>query len=160
MVKIKIFVANDKVFNTAGNIIINPLKCIETKKKSLNGWYIDVEIPIRYKEYIEQDKLCVVKTKSKLNEQAFRIKNIEYTARKIVFKAQHVMFDAEGYFLLDVRPNDQNGQNVLSYVNERTDKSSPFTVYSNVTATNTAYFIRKNLLEAWTTIEERWRWSI
>lgn len=156
MVVIKIFDAKDTNFNTAGNIIIEPLYCHEIKKKSLNGWYIDVEIPINYKNYIEQDKLCVVQTKSKLNPQAFRIKNIEYTTNKIVFQAQHVMFDAEDYFLLDSRPTNQNGLNALTYINEMTDKVSPFVVHSNVENTNTAYFIRKNLLEAWAIIEERW----
>lgn len=153
---IKIFNANDTDFSTNGNIVINPRKCLETKKKSLNGWYIEVEIDIKYKEYIEQDKLCVVKTKSKVNPQAFRINNITKSSRTISFTANHVMFDAENYFLFDVRPTDRNGQNTLSYINERTDKTSPFTVYSNVTKIDTAYFIRKNLLEAWTTIEERW----
>lgn len=154
---IKIFNANDRDFSTAGNIIIEPIKCIEYKKKSLNGWYIEVELPIKYKEYISKDKLCVVKTKSKLNPQAFRIgEDIEYSTRKIKFKADHVMFDAKDYVLLDVRPTNQNGLNVLNYINERTDNISPFSIYSNVENVNTAYFIRKNLLEAWTTIEERW----
>ena len=154
---IKIFNANDKDFSTAGNIIINPTKCLEYKKKSLNGWYIEVEIPIKYKDYIEKDNLCVVKTKSKLNPQAFRIGNdIKKTNRKITFTANHVMFDAEDYFLVDVRPTNQNGLNALNYINERTDNISPFTIYSNVENVNTAYFIRKNLLEAWATIEERW----
>lgn len=156
MVVIKIFDAKDTNFNTAGNIIIEPLYCHEIKKKSLNGWYIDVEIPINYKKYIEQDKLCVVQTKSKLNPQAFRIKDIEYTTNKIVFQAQHVMFDAEDYFLLDSRPTNQNGLNVLNYINGMTDKVSPFTIYSNVENISTAYLIRKNLLEAWSIIEERW----
>ena len=154
---IKIFDANDKDFTSAGNIVINPTKCLEYKKKSLNGWYIEVEIPIKYKDYIEKDKLCVVKTKSKLNPQAFRIGNdIKKTNRKITFTANHVMFDAEDYFLVDVRPTNQNGLNALNYINDRTDNISPFTIYSNVENVNTAYFIRKNLLEAWATIEERW----
>lgn len=154
---IKIFNANDRDFSTAGNIIIEPIKCIEYKKKSLNGWYIEVEIPIKYKEYISKDKLCVVKTKSKLNPQAFRIgKDIECSTRKIKFQADHVMFDAKDYVLLDVRPTKQNGLNALNYINERTDNLSPFSIYSNVENVNTAYFIRKNLLEAWTTIEEKW----
>ena len=154
---IKIFNANDRDFSTAGNIIIEPIKCIEYKKKSLNGWYIEVEMPITYKEYISKDKLCVVKTKSKLNPQAFRIgEDIEYSTRKIKFKADHVMFDAKDYVLLDVRPTEQNGLNALNYINERTDNVSPFSIYSNVESVNTAYFIRKNLLEAWATIEDRW----
>lgn len=154
---IKIFNANDKDFSTAGNIIVEPIKCREFKKKSLNGWYIEVELPIKYKEYIEKDKLCVIKTKSKLNPQAFRIaENIIYTNRKISFTANHVMFDSMNYFLLDVRPTSLNGNNALNYINERTDNVSPFTIFSNVENVNTAYFIRKSLLEAWTIIEERW----
>lgn len=154
---IKIFNATDTDFSTAGNIIINPLYCHETKKKSLNGWYIEVEIPIKYKEYIKIDNLCVVKTKSKLKPQAFRITDsITYTTRKIKFTAEHVMFDARRYILLDARPTKTNGLNGLKYINERTDKISPFSIYSNVETINTAYFIRKTLLEAWEVFEERW----
>ncbi len=152
---IKIFNANDISFSSNGEIVINPLKLIEIKKKSLNGWYIEVEVPIEYKEYIKQDNLCVVKTKSKLKPQAFRINNPEYEKRKISFTANHVMFDAKNYFLEDVRPTNQNGLNTLKYINERTDKTSPFTIlYSDVEKVDTFYFIRKNLLEAWETIEE------
>lgn len=154
---IKIFNATDTNFNTAGNIVVNPLYCKETKKKSLNGWYIDVEIPIKYKEYIEADKLCVVKTKSKLKPQAFRIcENIKYTTQKIKFTAEHVMFDSRRYILLDVRPTNLNALNGLNYINARTDNVSPFSFSSDVENVNTAYFIRKNLLEAWETFEERW----
>ncbi len=154
---IKIFDANDREFSTAGNIIVEPIKCREFKKKSLNGWYIEVEVPIKYKNYIEEDKLCVIKTKSKLNPQAFRITdNLTYTNRKITFTANHVMFDAKNYFLVDVRPTNLNGINTLNYINQRTDEISPFKMFSNVENVDTAYFIRKNLLEAWATIEERW----
>lgn len=156
---IKIFNADDRNFGTNGNIAIKPIKCIETKKKSLNGWYIDVEIPIEYKEYIDKDKLFVVKTKSKLNPQAFFIKDdspIEYTKTKIIFQAEHVMFMARDYFLVDVRPTSLNGAGVLNYINERTDKTSPFLVNSDVETITTAYFIRKSLFEAWSIIEERW----
>lgn len=153
---IKIFNENDRDFSTNGNIVIKPLKCKERKKKSLNGWYIDVEVDIKYADYILTDKLCVVKTKSKVKPQAFRIENPTKTDKTISFTANHVMFDAKRYHLFDVRPTEQNGQNALSYINERTDNTSPFTVFSNVENISTAYFIRKSLLEAWAVIEERW----
>lgn len=154
---IKIFNENDRDFSTNGNIVINPIKCKETKKKSINGWFIEVEVDVKYKDYILQDKLCVVKTKSKLNPQAFRIGNPKVSNRIISFTAEHVMFDSRNYFLYDVRPTNQDGQNALSYINERTDNPSPFTVYSDVETISTAYFIRRNLLEAWAVIEERWK---
>jgi phage minor structural protein len=157
MAMIKIFNADDKDFSSNGNVAIKPLKCIETKKKSLNGWYIDVEIPIEYKDYIGKDKLCVVKTKSKLMPQAFRIgEKIQYTQTKIIFQADHVFNDARDYFLVDVRPENQNGAGALNWINERTDIVSPFLVNSDVEMTSTAYLINKSLFEAWETIEERW----
>ena len=153
----KIFDAADRDFSSGGNIIIEPTKCLEYKKKSLNGWYIEVELPIKYKDYIEEDKLCVIQTKSKLNPQAFRInQDLKKTNRKITFTANHVMFDMEKYFLLDVRPTNLNGLNALNYINQRTDNVSPFSFYSDVETMSTAYFIRKNMLEACETIEERW----
>lgn len=153
---IKIFDSNETNFFTNGNIAIEPLKCIETKKKSLNGWEISVEIPIKFKDYIKQDKLCVIKTKSKINPQAFSINNISYTTNKIIFTAEHIAFRARDYFLVDCRPTNMSGNNALNYVNERTDNNSPFNIISDVENLNTAYLIRKNLLEAWEIIEEKW----
>ncbi len=153
---IKFFNENDRDFSKNGEFVAIPLKAVETKKKSLNGWYVDIELPISYADQIRQDMICLVPTKSKLQPQAFRIKNITKTDRTLKFQAKHVFYDAEGYYLLDVRPTNHDGQNTLSYINDRTDRKSPFIVYSNVEKLNTAYFIRKNLLEAWQIIEERW----
>lgn len=153
---IKIFEPNATNFSTNGIIAINPLRCIETKKKSLNGWSIEVEIPIKYIDYIKQDYLCVIKTKSKLNPQAFYINNISYSTKRIKFTAEHVFYKAKDYFLLDCRPTNLNGNNALNYINEGTDNVSPFNIVSDVETINTAYFVRKNLLQAWETIESRW----
>lgn len=154
---IKIFNPTDTDFTSAGNICIKPLKCIETKSKSLNGWNLSVEVDINYQEYIKKDYLVVCKTKSLSNPQAFRINsNIEYTSNKISFTADHVYCDSENYFLLDVRPTKLNAISSLEYVNERTDKKSPFFVYSDIDSISTSYFIRKNLLEAWEIFEERY----
>lgn len=154
---IKIFDAQEKDFSSNGNIVIDPLKCNEFKKKSLNGWYIECEIDIKYNKYIEKDKLCVLKTRSKANPQAFRIGDkIKRTKSKISFTAEHVMFDSKDYFLLDVRPTKVNGSGALEYINSRTDRESPFLTYSNVENISTEYFIRKSLFEAWSLMEERW----
>ena len=157
MAMIKIFNSTDRDFSTNGNLCISPLKCIEKKSKSLNGWYLSVEVDIKYKSYIKKDILIVTKTKSMLNPQAFRVaENIEYTSRKIIFQANHVYYDSQGLFLLDVRPTNLNAISALEYVNERTDSLSPFTVYSDISTPKTSYFIRKNLLEAWSVFEERY----
>ena len=159
---IKIFNPNDKNFKSNGNICINPISCIEKKKKSLNGWYLDIKVDIKYKDYIKKDYLVVIKTKSSINPQAFRIADddndstIQLTDNYIVFKANHVFFDSKRYFLVDIRPKKLNAITAVEYRNERTDKKSPFFVYSDIDSVSTAYFIRKNLLEAWAIFEERY----
>lgn len=153
---IKFFNSNDSDFSTNGEFVAQPLKAIEVKKKSLNGWYVEFEFPIEYATKIKQDMICLVQTKSKTIPQRFRVHNIEKTNKTIKFNAYHIFYDAEDYFLTDVRPTNHNGQNALSYINERVDNESPFTVFSNVETASTAYFIRKKLLEAWQIVEERW----
>lgn len=152
---IKIFNSTDKNFSSMGDMIIEPISCIETKKKSLNGWYIKCEIPIKYKDYISKDKLIVIKTKSKLNPQAFSIDDIEFTTNTMILTANHVAFRSEDYFLLDVRPTNLSVNATLNYINERTDNESPYNTYSDLTNVSTSYFIRKSLLEAWNILQEK-----
>lgn len=153
---IKIFNSNDRNFSSNGNIAINAIKLVETKRKSLNGWFIDVVVPTEFEDDIRQDMLCVVQTKSKLRPQAFRIKNIKKNGSTISFQAEHVLFDSRDYFLVDVRPTDKSALAALEDVNSRVDRISPFSIISNVNSVSTAYFINKNLLEAFVVIEERW----
>ena len=153
---IKFFERNDRDFSSNGLFAVAPISCIETKKKSLNGWTIEVDLDISYMNKVEQNMLAVIKSKSKVNPQAFRVNNIEYYRDYLTFTAEHVMFDARNYFLLDSRPTGQPAGGALSVVNSATDEASPFTVSSDIETLSTAYFVRKNLLEAWTTIEERW----
>ena len=153
---IRIFNPGDRVFKSAGIVAIETLSLFENKKKSLNGWHIDVEVSSKYETDIAQDMIAVVQTKSKLEPQAFRIGNIKKVNSRISFRAEHVMFDARDYFLVDVRPTSMGSAAALKYVNDRTDRLSPFIVTSNVSNTQTAYFSNRNLLEAWAVIEERW----
>lgn len=152
---IKLFDTNEKKFNNNGLGNIQPLKCIETKKKSLNGWYVEVELPIKYFGMIKQDMIILVKTKEK-GAQPFRIGNITKQNRKISFTANHVAFDTERYFLLDVRPTNLSMDGYLKWLNARTDKTSPFSFSSNVADVGTNYFIRKTLLEALTEVDENY----
>ena len=152
---IKLFDTNEKKFNNNGLGNIQPLKCIETKKKSLNGWYVEVELPIKYFGMIKQDMIILVKTKEK-GAQPFRIGNITKQNRKISFTANHVAFDSERYFLLDVRPTNLSIDGYLKWINERTDKKTPFSFSSNVADSGTNYFVRKTLLEALKTVDENY----
>ncbi|MBF7097573.1 phage tail spike protein [Alkalibacter mobilis] len=154
MALIKIFDTDDKIYTSNGNLAIQPLKCIETKYEGFNGWEVDIELPVDYKEYIAQDSIVVVPTKSK-GEQPFRVQNPEVTTRLVRFKATHVAFDASRYLIEDVYPQNLNGASFMDWLNTRTDRISPFTTLSDVSTLGTARIIRKTLMEAFLIAQER-----
>ena len=154
---VKIFSSDTRTFSKNGLINIRPLICKETKKKSLNGWYLDLQFDVKFKKYIIKDNLVVLKSKSKENPQAFRIGQPTYNNDIIEVQAEHVMFDAKNFMLYDVRPTNHNALSALTYITARTDQECNIFEYSSsVSGLNTAYFQLKTLLEAWQTIEERW----
>lgn len=149
----KVFLPNETKFNTNGLGFITPIKCIEKKIKSLNGWSIDAEVSSEYSTLIKQDYIAFVETKEK-GGQPFRIMNVTRENRVISFTANHVVFDAERYLLDDVRPTNATALSYLQYINGKTDTKSPFFVSSNIMIKGTNYFIRKTLLEAFEKAEE------
>lgn len=150
---IKIYEPGEKNFYNNGLGTIETLSCVETKKASLEGWFLEVTVDTKYNELIQKGNIVYAQTKEK-REQAFRIGNPKKTDRKITFTAQHVMFDAENYILCDVRPTGLGPVNFLKWCNERTDQSSPFTIGGDAIGIGTNYFIRKTLFQAMQQVEE------
>ena len=144
---IKIFDSTEKEFRTNGLGTIRPLSCVETKKISLNGWSVSIEVSTEYADLIVKDRIVLVETKEK-GPQPFRIGDPEKKDRKISFTANHVLFDAEHYMLADVRPTDLGPAAFVQWCNDRTDTKSPFKISGTAKGVATRYFIRKNLLEA------------
>lgn len=152
---IVLFEVGTKVFDSNGMFTIHPFILTEVKEKSLNGWSIYSEIPIKYSDDIEDGMIAYVNTKSR-GGQPFVISNIKRSDKNISFTGNHVVFESRNYILSDVRPTDMGAGAALNYVNQRTDIDSPFTTTSDVSNSQTAYFINKTLLEALDTIETRW----
>lgn len=149
---IKIYEAGTVDFNNNGLGAIKPIKCVETKKASLNGWQIDCEVALKYKDMISKDNVILVETKEK-GEQPF-IMDSPTIDSTITFTAKHVLFLSERYILDDVRPINLSANEFLNYINERTDNKSPFSFNTNVIDVKTKYFVRKTLLEALEETEE------
>lgn len=149
----KIFKADERSFLTNGLGVIHPIKCIETKKKSLNGWSLSVEVPLSERELIVKDRILFAETKEK-GGQPFRIGDPTIESMKVAFTADHVVFDSERYLLDDVRPTLLSSAAFLTYINGRTDSPSPYSMNANINKQATAYFVRKSLLEALKTAEE------
>ena len=150
---IKVFGANDTVFTSNGDVV---LQCTKAKiHKQLNGnFYIDVEAPLTYVDFLVANNIIVANTPQ--GEQAFRIGNVDKTKNKIKFKAYHVFYDTKNYLIVDNRVENRDCNYALDYFNSNTDTTSPFTTLSDIASLNTLYCVRKSLYEAIQSILERW----
>ena len=150
---IKIFEATDKIYTSNGDKIILPLKA-KVHKEDNGDFYINVEAPLSYIDYLVPNNIIVANTPQ--GEQAFRIANVENNRVKIKVKAYHVFYDSKNYLIQDSYVVDKNCNDALDHLNSATDNTSPFKTTSNITTIKSFRCVRKSLYEAINTIIERW----
>ena len=114
--------------------------------EELNGLYeLTIEYPLddrgKWQNLLEGNII-------KADGQLFRIYRKKKNISSITVNARHIFYDLLDNFLEDVRPTSLNGNNALNWILTRTQYSHPFTAYSDVTQSNTKYFVRKNVVEA------------
>jgi phage minor structural protein len=156
---IEIYSHNNTSYIANGDMTLTPSSL--TGKVELNGvCEITLEHPYdlegRWK-YIKEDAIIACPTPWS-GKQLFRIYNKVKDIDSVTAYARHVYFDLANYVLLDSRPTLKNGQQALDIILSGT----PFTGSSNISTINTAYYIRKNVLEALASDDEnsfinRWK---
>ena len=161
---IKLFEATDKLYTSNGDKIILPLKA-KVHKEDNGDFYINVEAPLTYIDYLVPNNIIVANTPQ--GEQAFRIATVENTRSRIKVKAYHVFYDSKNYLIQDSYVVDKNCNDALDHLNSSTDNTSPFTTISNITKIASYRCIRKSLYEAIQVLLERYgghlvrnNWSI
>lgn len=144
---IQIYSPKNKNFKMNGDMTLLPTKC-EVLAELGGAWVLDLKHSIdeenRWK-YIEKEAVLSVPTFMGKN-QLFRIAEItDKTDTEISVKAYPIFFDsANDCFLMDVRPTDKNAQEALNTMME----GSVYSGESDIDTVNTAYFIRRNLMDA------------
>lgn len=142
---IKVFGAGEKIFNSNGDKILNPLKAVITKED--NGDYsLALETSINDKDYIEQGKIIVCDTP--WGKQGFRVYNPQKKNNKITCTCKHLYFDADNYLIADNYVVDRNCNYALDWFNSNTEPASPFTTSSDIQELGTLRVVRKSLAEA------------
>lgn len=153
---IKIYDAEEKLFNHNGIKILKPLKC-NVFKEDNGDYYIELEDNIKNNEYYQQNRIIMCPTPFPEGEQAFRIaNNIEKNQSKIKLKAKHIYFDTKNYVIKDNYIEDKDCNYALDYLNSNTDTESPFTTSSDITTNNSYRCVRKSLEESISTIIDKW----
>lgn len=150
---IRLFNPTDKVYSTNGDKIIQPTKAVVHKEDN-GAFYLDIEAPISYVDYLVSGNILVANTPQ--GNQPFRITNIEKTRTKLRLKANHVFYDSLNYLIEDSYVVDKDCNDALDHLNSATSDISPFTTISDVTNIASYRCVRKSLYEAIQTILERW----
>ena len=150
---IKLFNSTDTLFSSNGDKIIIPLRA-KIHKEDNGSFYLNLETDLSYIDYLIPNKIIVANIPQ--GEQAFRIKNIDKTRKKITLKAEHISYDSKNYLIADSYVVDKNCNDALEHLNNATDNTCPFSVYSNINTINSYRCVRKSLYEAWNTVLERW----
>lgn len=150
---IKVFGPTDMYYMSNGDCVVQPLKA-KIHKEDNDSFYLELEAGLEYVQYLQSNNIIVAPTPQ--GAQAFRIKNPEYTQKKIVLKAYHVFYDAQNYLIADSYVVDKNCNDALDHLNSATDTESPFSVSSDITTIDSYRCVRTSLYEAINTVLERW----
>lgn len=143
---IQIYAPNNTNFDANGDEVLMPSLC-DVSAELGGTWTLEMTHPIddegRWKQLVKEAVISVPTFMGK--KQLYRIDEIDRQDTEIAVKAYPVFFDsADEVFLMDKRPTGKNGQEALDIMTEGTKYSGE----SNIKTANTAYFVRRNLMNA------------
>ena len=150
---IRAFGKTDRDFSSNGDIIVKATKA-KLHKKDNGDYYIDIEAPLEYSDFLIDGNILAVDTPQGV--QAFRVSNPSKKSNKISIRAWHVFYDSKNYLIADSNVVDKNCNDALDHLNSATEPQSAFTTISDVQAVDSFRCVRKSLYEAIQTVLERW----
>ena len=141
---IRVYDANEQLFDNNGIKILHPLIAEITKKDNAD-YYVELRDILDNLEYYQ--KGMIVRVPTPWGVQGFRCDNPEIKNNRIECKAWHLSYDAKNYIIKDANAVDKNCNDALVHFNDATDIPSPFTVISDISMTTSTRAIRKSLFE-------------
>ena len=133
-------------YENNGDITLFPTSC--ELSCEINGtWELNMSHPIdsdgRWK-YLSEEAVISAPT-FQSDKQLFRVDKCVKSDSSVDVTAYPIFFDsADDCFLMDTRPTNQNGQNALNIMTQ----GSKYSGESDITTGGTAYFVRRNLMDA------------
>lgn len=141
---IQIYSPGNRNYDRNGDAVLHPSQC-DVEMNLKGDWQLTLENPAD--ENINLiTKEAVIKCDTPIGkDQRFRIYDYEKSEDGVSAKARPVFFDAaKDAFILDKRPTNKTGKDALDILMEGTG----YTGETDIMDFNTAYYIRKNLIEA------------
>lgn len=143
---IQIYSPGNTTFTSNGDMVLIPTEC-EQNSVLCGTWEVTLKHPRddegRWKYIVEG---AVISAPTFMGDnQLFRIFEVVRTHTDVTAYARPIFFDsADDVFLFDTRPTNLTGQQALNYVMNGT----AYTGESDITTVTSAYYVRKNLIEA------------
>lgn len=143
---IQVYLPDNKNYEMNGDVVLVPDAC-ELEAELSGSWTMNMSHPLddegRWKYIVEE---AVISAPTFIGEkQLYRISEIDKSENGISAKAYPIFFDsADEVFLMDVRPTNKSGQQAL----DEMLSGSRFSGLSNIRTGNTAYFVRRNMMDA------------
>lgn len=142
---IEVYVKGNEDYESNGDMTLTPTTC-EVKLSVEGIAELTLEHPIddlgRW-EYLVTDNVIAAPTPYS-KKQLFRIYDYTKTETEVTAYARHIFYDSAGEMLVDVRPTDKTGQEALDIILSGTK----YKAKTNIKTRSTAYYIRKNIMEA------------
>ena len=142
---IEVYVKGNEDYGSNGDMTLTPTTC-EVELTVEGVAELTLEHPIddlgRW-EYLVTDNVIAAPTPYS-KKQLFRIYDYTKTETEVTAYARHIFYDSAGEMLVDVRPTDKTGQEALDIILS----STKYKAKTNIKTRSTAYYIRKNIMEA------------
>lgn len=142
---IEVYVKGNEDYGSNGDMTLTPTTC-EVELTVEGVAELTLEHPIddlgRW-EYLVTDNVIAAPTPYS-KKQLFRIYDYTKTETEVTAYARHIFYDSAGEMLVDVRPTDKTGQEALDIILSGTK----YKAKTNIKTRSTAYYIRKNIMEA------------
>lgn len=138
---IEIYLKSNTNYERNGDMTLDPTSCTykDSEKEVVLEHFLDEEG--RWK-YIDFENVIAAEENGK--KKFYRIYNVVRSLYSITAYARPIFYDLADKLLIDVRPTNKSGKEALNTILEGTG----FKGHSNITALNTAYYIRKNIVES------------
>lgn len=142
---IEVYVKGNEDYGSNGDMTLTPTTC-EVELTVEGVAELTLEHPIddlgRWEYLVTDNVIAAPAPYSK--KQLFRIYDYTKTETEVTAYARHIFYDSAGEMLVDVRPTDKTGQEALDIILSGTK----YKAKSNIKTRSTAYYIRKNIMEA------------
>lgn len=143
---IQVYARGNENYDSNGDMTLLPTTC-ELSAEINGAWELTMSHPLdkegRWK-YLEEEAVISAPT-FRGDHQLFRIDKCVKTDTTVEITAYPIFFDsADDCILMDTRPTDRSGQDALDIMME----GSRYSGQSDIATGGTAYFIRRNLMDA------------